>query len=165
MILERPEGFDELFSMLGDADIMTCGPDTERSANTAGFICRTSALKDIIKHFQDHFIPFKNYEKYTMEFGNAEGRFCRAIKDLGLKQVSVEPPYNDQLHKSGYGTWYEKIGFRHIHAEHNYAYRYKGIPPEYKYLDERFMGDEYKVIKEYWETKDDKLLENWWCKS
>jgi len=164
MVLEKPEGFEELFSLLGDADVMSGGPVTDRSVNTAGFIVRTSALKAIVRHFEEHFIPFENYEKYTQEFGNAEGRFGRAISDLKLKQVVVEPPYNDQLHKPGYGTWYKILGFRHIHAEHNYAYRYKGIPPEPKYLDERFLGDEYRIIKAYWENQDIKILENWWIK-
>lgn len=163
-ILEHPENFQILFDLLGDADIMSCGPVTDRSVNTTGFIARTSALKAIMQHFEKHFIPFENYEKYTQEFGNAEGRFGRAIKDLGLKQVIVESPYNDQLHISGYGTWYKTIGLRHIHAEHNYAYRYKGIPPEPKYFDSRFMGDEYNQIKTYWETKDMKILENWWAR-
>lgn len=163
-ILEKPEGFPKLMELLGDADIMTSGPDDERHANTAGFIAKTSALRAIVKHFQDNFIPFENYERTTNDFGNAEGRFGRAIHDLGLKQVVVAPPYNDQLHKPGFGTWYDVVGFRHIHAEHNYAYRYKGIPPEPKYLDPRFMGDEYNRIKEYWETKDMEILKSWWAK-
>lgn len=163
-ILERPEGFPELLKLLGDGDIMTCGHNDKRYANTAGFIAKASALKAILKHFQDHFIPFEVYEKYTQDIGNAEGRLGRAIKDLNLKLVDVDPPNDDMLMEPGQGTWYDLIGFRHIHAEHNCAYRRKGIPPEIKYLDERFMGDEYKQIKRYWETKDPKILEEWWAK-
>jgi len=164
-ILEKPEGFEKLFSLIGDADIMTCGHDEPgKYANTAGFIAKSSALKAIMKHIQDHFIPFDIYEKYTQGIGNAEGRLGRAIKDLGLKQVIVEPPSDDMLKIPGTGRWYHEIGFRHIHAEHNYAYRYKGLPPEAKWLDPRFMGDEYSRIKEYWKTKDTKILEDWWAK-
>jgi hypothetical protein len=163
-ILEKPEGFPELFALMGDADIMTSGPDYERAANTAGFIAKASALRAIVKHMQDHFIPWDVYEKYTQELGNTEGRFGRAIKDLGLKKVTVTPPADDMFKVPGKGTWYDLIGFRHIHAEHNHAYRNKGIPPDVKYLDSRFMGDEYRQIKEYWETKDMKILENWWAK-
>ena len=164
-ILEKPEGFPALFALLGDADIMSCGPVTERSVNTTAFIAKTEAVIAIMKHFEEHFIPFENYEKFTQEFGNAEGRFGRAIKDLGLKQVIVEPPLNEQIPAPGQGTWFDLVGLRHLHYEHNYAYRYKGIPPEPKYFDERFMGDEFRVIKEYWETKDMKILEEWWCKT
>ena len=176
-ILEKPEGFEQLFSLLGDGDIMTSGPNYESppTANTAGFIAKTSSLLKIVQHFQDHFIPFEVYEKYTQDIGNAEGRLGRAIKDLGLKLVQVDYPIDDQgrgddmfrVHpdkRRQKGTWYDLIGFRHIHSEHNYAYRYKAIPPEPKYLDQRFMGDEFNTITKYHETKDMELLKSWWAK-
>lgn len=162
-ILEKPEGFDKLFNLLGDGDVMTSGPDYENASNTAGFLIKTSALLKVVQHMQDHFIPFEVYEKYTQSIGNAEGRFGRAIKDLGLKQISIDPPGDDMLKVPGQGTWYDLIGFRHIHAEHNHAYRRRLIPPHYKYLDSRFMGDEYNLIKKYWDTQDKKVLENWWA--
>ena len=168
-VLEKPENFDKLFELLGDADYMSYGPNTETTESTC-FIAKTSALKKIMQHFQDHFIPWDEYEKYTQEFGNAEARFARAIKDLGLKKVVVEPGICaghtpcEQLHQYGHGTWYDIVGFRHIHGEHNYAYRNRTLPPHYKYLDPRFMGDEYNRIKEYWDTQDIKVLENWWAK-
>ena len=163
-ILEKPEGFQQLFDMLGDGDIMTSGPDYENAANTAGFIVRSSALLKIVQHMQDHFIPWDVYEKYTNSIGNAEGRFGRAIHDLKLKQITIEPPGDDMLRLPGKGSWYHTVGFRHIHAEHNHAYRSKGIPPHYRYLDERFMGDEYRIIKEYWDTGNSELLTGWWAK-
>jgi hypothetical protein len=48
--------------------------------------------------------------------------------------------------------------------KNNYAYRYKAIPPEPKYFDSRFMGDEFNSITKYWETKDNTILESWWAK-
>ena len=163
-ILEKPENFEQLFNLMGDADFMGCGPDSEKMINTAAFIAKSSAFKKIAQHFQDHFIPFEVYEKYTQDIGNAEGRFARAIQDLGLKIKTVAPPMNEQLHVKGQGTWYDLVGLRHIHGEHNYAYRYKGIPPEIEYFDERFTCDEYKTIKKYWETKDMELIKAWWAK-
>lgn len=164
-ILEKPEGFQELFSLLGDADIMTSGPDYENAANTAGFIAKSSALRAIVKHVQDHFIPFEVYEKYTQELGNAEGRFGRAIKDLNLKQVKVEPPNDDMFKIPGKGTWYDLVGFRHIHSELNNAYRNRGIPPPSKHLDKRFTAEhDLKFIKLYEETNDIKVLEDWWIR-
>ncbi len=164
-VIEKPEGFWEVFNMLGDADILTCGHDEPgKYANTAGFFVKSKALMAIVQHMQDHFIPWDVYEKYTNEIGNAEGRFGKAIADLGLKQVIVEPPGDDMLRTYGKGLWWEKMGFRHIHSEHNYAYRNKGIPPHYKYLDPRFMGDEYNKIKEYWDTQDLTVLEDWWAR-
>jgi hypothetical protein len=166
MVLEKPEGFDKLFELLGDNDLIGYA-SSERSFSTGGFLAKTTALKQIIQHVEAHFLPFENYEKYTQEFGNAEGRFARAIKDLNLKVTPVEPPFNEQLHKPGFGTWYETLRFRHIHGEMNFSYRHKSPPifPFYKYLDERFLGDaDKKYLKLYEETKDKNVLENWYAK-
>ncbi|HDZ77134.1 MAG TPA: hypothetical protein ENH41_03525 [Candidatus Omnitrophica bacterium] len=164
-ILEKPENFHMLIEKLGDADILGCGPVKDNSFNTAGMFAKTSALKAMIQHFQDHFIPFEVYEKYTLDIGNTEGRFAKAIKDLGLKVVTVSEPCDEQMGRVEQGWWYENLGFKHIHALHNIAYRYKGIPPHHKYLDNRFVGGEYETIKKYHETGDKKLLEEWWVKS
>lgn len=169
-VLEKPENFPQLFDLLGDADIMSYGPSTETAESTC-FIAKTSSLKAIMKHYQDHFIPWDVYEKYTQEFGNAEGRFARAIKDLGLRVKRVEPgrcPTHmqcEQLHQPGHGTWYDIVGFRHIHGELGYAYRYKGVPPPLKYLDERYTSsNDLSAIKKYEETGDLKVLAGWWAK-
>lgn len=163
-IIERPEGFPALLALLGDCDLMSSGPDLPREIGTAGLLMRTSAFMKIAKHMIDHVVPFEEYEKSTQDFGNTEGRLATAVRDLGLKTRVVEAPHNEQLHIPGKGTWYELIGFRHIHGEHNYAHRYKAIPPEPQYFDERFMGDEYRQIKAYHDTKDMSILENWWAK-
>lgn len=164
-VLEKPEGFEKLFELIGDCDVMTCGHDEPgKYANTAGFIIKSSAFLKVVQHFQDHFIPFEVYEKHTASIGNAEGRFGRAIADLNLKQKIVDPPIDDMLRVPGKGTWYDLVGFRHIHSEHNHAYRNRGIPPHYKYLDERSMGGEYHLIKEYWDTGNISILENWWAR-
>lgn len=162
-IMEKPENFDKLLEHMGNHDVLSYYSDN-RSVGTC-FIAKTSALVKIVQHIQDHFIPFEVYEKYTQEFGNAEGRFSRAIKDLGFSLAPVEQPFNEQMHKPGHGTWYDIVGYRHIHGEHNYAYRRRGIPPHYKYLDERFVGGEYQILKKYWdEGQDAKVLEQWWAK-
>ena len=162
-IVEKPEGFPELLAYMGDADVMSYGPNSDTSVSTC-FIIKSAALKRVMQHVQDHFIPWDVYEKYTMEIGNAEGRFAKAIKDCSLTIKPVDPPYNEQMHLPGQGTWHKLIGFRHIHGEHNYAYRNKGIPPHYKYMDPRFMGDEYNRIKEYWDTGNQAILEGWWAR-
>ena len=163
-IIEKPEGFPKMIEALGDADIMSSGPALEREIGTAGLLMRSEAFFKIDKHMIDHVVPFEEYEKSTQEFGNTEGRLAHAVKDNNLKQVIVEPGFNEQLHVPGKGFWYDTIGFRHTHGEHNYAHRYHKIPPHYDYFDERFMGDEYKQIKAYWETKDETILHNWWAK-
>ena len=165
-VLEKPEGFPQLFELMGDADIMTSGPDRDEppAANTAGFIVKSSALMAITKHIFDHLVPWENYEKYTQSIGNMEGRFGKAIQDLGLKQKRVSPPLEDMFRQPGNGTWAELLGFRHIHAELNHAYRNRGIPPPLKYMDERFAAPhDLKYIKLYEETGDPKVLEEWYA--
>jgi hypothetical protein len=166
-IIEKPEGFPKILEALGDADLMSSGPSLEREIGTAGLLMRTPAFFKIAQHMTDHVIPFSEYEKSTQEFGNTEGRLAVAVKDLGLKQVIVEPPYNEQFHKPGYGFWYKTIGFRHVHGELNYGYRYKGVPklPFFKYLDERYLADaDRNYLKLYEETKDPNVLKDWYAK-
>lgn len=169
-VLEKLEGFEKLVDEMGNADIMSAGPTLEREIGTASFLVRGKAFVEIAKHMNNHMVPFEEYEKSTQDFGNTEGRLAVAVRDLGLKKKIVETgkcPHHsqcEQFHVPGHGFWYNTIGFRHIHGEHNYAYRYKGIPPHHKYLDPRFMGDEYKQIKKYWDTGDKKILEEWWSK-
>lgn len=120
-ILEWPENFWTLLNMMGDADIFFVGWDDSTAkpmANTTGFLAKTSAALAIIQHVQDHFVPFEVYEKFSAELGSGEVRFARACLDLKLKVVKpVESPYDLQLSRPGYGTWYKTIGFRHLHGE------------------------------------------------
>jgi hypothetical protein len=168
-ILEKPENFQQIIDMLGDGDILGVGwePNGDRPIfNTTGFLAKTEAAVAIMEHFRDRLIPLDNYEKYCDIVGNTESRFAVAITELGLKlKIAPKNPFNTQLHKPG-GSWYDIIGFRHIHAEHNYAYRYRGIPPHYKYLDERHISStEYNTVKEYWDNGcKQEVLDNWYAK-
>jgi len=164
-IIENPEGFPKLLEALGDGDIMSTGPTLEREIGTAGLLMRSSAFFKIAKHMTDHVIPFEEYEKSTQEFGNTEGRLAVAVRELGLKITPCEPAKTEQMHEPGHGFWAQTLGFRHIHGELNRAYRYKGIPPPTKYLDARYISEnDMRAIKGYEETKDMKILEDWWAK-
>ncbi len=70
-------------------------------------------------------------------------------------------PLSTQVHKPG-GTWYDILGFRHIHGEWNYAHRYKDIPPPAEYIDETFWHGKRELVKKYYETKDKKFLDQWY---
>ena len=164
-ILEKPEGFPQIMEMLGDADIMGAGWETNGGRelfNTTSFIAKTEAAQAMMKHFQDHLIPIDNYEKYAERLGNTESRFAVAIKELGLKVKKVpKNPLSTQVHKTG-GTWYDILGFRHIHGEWNYAHRYKDIPPPAKYIDETYWKKKRELVEKYYETKDKKFLQQWY---
>lgn len=168
-VLEKPEGFPKIMEMLGDADIMGCGYEDNNGRelfNTTSFIAKTSAIQAIMKHFRDHLIGIETYEKNAERVGNAEGRFAIAIKELGLKVKKVPVnPVNTQVAKPG-GTWYDILGFRHIHGEFNNSHRRKLIPPPPQYLDDRYMRAKINIIKAYYietdEAKKQALLEKWW---
>jgi hypothetical protein len=168
-VLEKPEGFPKIMEMLGDADIMGCGYEDNGGRhlfNTTSFIAKTSAIQAIMVHFRDHLIGIDTYEKLAERMGNTEGRFAIAIKDLGLKVKKVPVnPVNTQVALPG-GTWYDILGFRHIHGEWNHAHRRKGIPPHPKYLDNRYMKGKVNLAKQYYDEKDEKkkqqILEKWW---
>jgi len=168
-ILEKPEGFPKIMEMLGDGDIMGCGYENNNGRelfNTTSFIAKTSAIQKIMIHFRDHLIGIDKYEKYAERLGNTEGRFAIAIKELGLKIKKVpKNPVNTQVNKPG-GTWYDILGFRHIHGEWNNAYRRKQIPPHPKYIDDRYITAKVNLCKEYYKEKDEKkknkILQKWW---
>lgn len=165
-IIEKPEGFQALLDLMGDADFMSAGPVLEREIGTAGFIIKGKHLPALAKHLIDHVVPFEEYEKSTQEFGNTEGRMAVAVRDLGLKQAIVPVmPKNDQLHFP-HGTWFDMIGMRHIHGEFNHAYRYKAMPPPLKYFDERYLGShDLNALREWERTNDIRVIEEWWCKT
>ena len=143
--------------MLGDNDIFPVGYEENGGRpilNTTGIFARREALLKMMNHFEKNFIPYENYERTCDLMGNCEGRMAIAAKDLGIKiAIPEKNPFNTQLHKKG-GTWFDVLGFRHVHAEYGHAYKHKEGFPELKYFDERYMGSEYEKIKEYWNDKE-----------
>ena len=164
-VLDKPEGFDKLLSLIGDGDIMGCGPDTETEMSSGAYIVKSKVLLQIVQYMQNHFIPFENYEKYITICG-AEERLICAIKEFGLKKIEVaESPTPDCTHDLK-GTWYDLIGLRHIQGELDYAFKKGLIPPHSKYIDGKYLQEiyNYKLVKEYWDTMDMNVLKNWWHK-
>lgn len=171
-VIEKPEGFPKLLKMFEDsgADIFPIGWEQNNGRpllNTTSFLAKSEAIKAIMNHFMKHLIGIDNYEKYTDRLGNTESRFHIACDELGLKILKPEEnPIDTQVSSPGVGTWYKEIGFRHIHAEYNKAYRKKGIPPHHKFLDGRYMKAKIALVKAYHNETDpekkQKILETWW---
>ena len=164
-ILEKPEGFEELFSMLGDGDIMTVGPDNDEEISSGAFFVKSDVFLRLVQYMQDHFIPFEKYEQYQ-EMGGAESRIRKAIDKFRLKMVSVPDFPNPDCMYDLKGTWYDLVGLRHLQGEVDYAWKFHQIPPHYKYFDERYLLSQYnyRLIKKYWDTMDMSVLEDWWLK-
>lgn len=166
-IIDKPEGFGELLTLMGDADIMTCGPDLDDWVANGAFIIKSEYFVPMVKFMQDTYIPFENYEKYS-NFVNGESRMAYFINNFGLKKMSVPKPTGENWDDPIIipGTWNEIVGLRHIHGELDYSFKRKLIPPHYKYLEEKYLLPvyNYKLVKEYWDTQDIKVLNNWWRK-
>jgi hypothetical protein len=113
---------------------------------------------------QDTFIPFEKYEQNIHKFHNAEERMAHAIPSLGLKKLTVPKPMIWDRKGTPPGTWYTMVGARHIHGELDYALKKRIIPPHHKFLDEKYLPEiyNYKLIKEYWDSGNIEILENWW---
>jgi len=142
-VVERPENISILLESMGDSDFYPIGWDETQSkpmCNTTGFIIRSKWIQPMMQHIQDHLIPFEVYEKYSAKLGSGEVRFAQAVIDLGLKLKKPErSPFNLQLSTPG-GTWYETIGFRHIHGEYKDGLsktNIGGIP--WQYIDQRYL--------------------------
>jgi hypothetical protein len=140
-IVEHPENFPVLIDMMGDADIFFVGWDDTTArpmANNTGFIVKKEAALAMMKHIQDHFIPFEVYEKYSAKLGSGEVRFANAVLELGLKNFKApKNPVDLQLSSPG-GTWYETIGFRHIHGEVKTS-RFKNNSEFLDYVDFEYL--------------------------
>jgi hypothetical protein len=162
-VLDKPDGFDQLLSLMGDGDVMGAGPDFEDELHTGACIYRSSAFVKIVQYMQDHFIPFDKYEQY-LSMGGAEWRAMAAIKEYGLKLVEPPVPGTWNCTHDLHGTWYDLVGLRHIQGELDYAYKFRLIPPHYKYIDGKYLDKlyNYALIKEYWDTNDEKVLDRWW---
>lgn len=164
-VLDKPEGFEELFSMMGSGDIMTCGPNNDIEISSGAYIVKSKVFMDIVQYMQDHFIPFEKYEEF-LHMGGAESRIRAAIHEMNLKLIDMpSDPEPDCTHNLK-GTWFDLVGLRHIHGEVDYAYKKRLIPPHYKYIDAKNLLPvyNYELIKQYWDTGDLKVLENWWLK-
>lgn len=170
-IIEKPEGFETLFEMFrkSDADIFPCGWEENNGRpllNTTCFIAKTSAIQKMMVHFRDNFVPIDTYEKKVDIMGNTESRFHIATKELGLKVLKPEKnPVNTQVAEPS-GMFFDVMGFRHIHGEWNNAHRRHKIPPDPKYIDDRYMTSKVKLAQKYYNEKDviekEKLLKQWW---
>lgn len=154
-IMEKPEKFEDLRVMMGDADMFPLAWNPKKpSCGTAAFIAKTKHQVEFWRGFAD---------TLHKPQGNAEARLGRYYKSNKLKVVHFEPgPLPHQM-PNPKSTWYNTIGLRHLHAEHKIR-RWKKLEPiEEKYCDTRFLnGNEQKSVLQYWKTGEKKFLKKWW---
>ena len=154
-IMERPENFEQLRKLMGDADIYPLAWNPNKpSCGTAAFIAKTEIQVDFWKEFA---------RTLHKPMGNAEARLGRYYKQNKLNVFHDSPgpmPHQMPQPKS---TWYKTVGLRHLHAEHKIRRWQHEEPIEEKYCDKRFLnGNEQKSVAQYWKTGDKKYLKQWW---
>lgn len=156
IILEKPEGVNKLFEVLGDGDIIACEYIPGRYLGTMVWLAKTDVAITMWE---------MNMEKlYQQNFGNAEARMGIFAKQLGLKVIPVTNPadhhFKDWSHRN---TFRDILGIRHLHAEHKVRRWEKKEPIEEKYFDKRFLNThELNTLVKYWKTGDKKFLQKWW---
>jgi len=156
-VMETPENFPQIIEMLGDGDIFPNHyEESRRYAGTMGWIGKTDLMLDF---FQQYRKELHMYSRTT------EGRLWFYIKDNNLKVIKPENP-PEYYRVVSPGTWYNILGFRHIHAEHKVHRQRKLPPPDKKFYDlnppEYHRGGEWAMLQKYWETKDEGFLKQWW---
>lgn len=155
-IMEKPEGVDKLFGMLGDADMIACEYHPGKYLGTMAWMAKTDVALKLWE------MNFKNL--YRNNLGNAEARMGIFAKKLDLKIVTVKNPsdhhFKDWKFKS---TFKEVLGIRHLHAEHKVRRWDKTKPVEEKYFDKLFLNQHEKnTLLNYWKTGEKKFLKQWW---
>lgn len=154
-IMERPENFEKLREMMGDADMFPLAWNPKKpSCGTAAFIAKTEPQLKFWRDFA---------RTVHIPMGNAEARMGRYYKENNLKVLHFEPgPLAHQMPQPK-STWYKTVGLRHLHAEHKIRRWDRMEPIEEKYCDKRFLnGNEQKSVGMYWKTGEKKHLEKWW---
>ncbi|MHA1817081.1 MAG: hypothetical protein ACTSX1_13855 [Candidatus Heimdallarchaeaceae archaeon] len=154
-IMERPQNFQQLRDMMGDADIFPLAWNHKKpSCGTAAFIAKIDPQVKFWREFANTLHQPK---------GNAEARLGRFYIENKLKVFhNSSGPMSHQMPNKN-SDWYNTVGLRHLHAE-NKLRRWTNKPPvEKQYFDQRFMTpNERRCLTAYWKDGDVKNLKNWW---
>lgn len=125
-VMERPDGIHKIIEMLGDADLFPCHYEENRPySGTMGWIGKTDIMLDF----------FHTYRKEAYMYSRTtEGRLWYYIKE---KKLNIVKPVNcpEFFKIPSPGTWYDILGFRHIHAEWKVRPTLGMKPVEEKYMD------------------------------
>jgi hypothetical protein len=154
-IMERPENFQQLRDMMGDADIFPLAWNPRKpSCGTAAFIAKAEHQVKFWREFANTLHQPK---------GNAEARLGRYYVKNKLKVFHNYPgPMSHQMPNKK-SDWYNIVGLRHLHAENKKRRWESKLPIEREYFDERFMTpNERKCLTAYWDTGDEEHLKKWW---
>jgi hypothetical protein len=164
--VEKPEGFKDLITYLGDNDIMA-GQNVGEMLHTADVICKVEAFHKIF----DKIAEFMRYP--VMGSRSPEVMLQDVVQKLGLKvkYVDQNPMFQGAVDPyarlGGSSTFKDIIGFRNLFAEQEEAWNNGWEPLDRKYFDNYHdwvycIGDEKETLCNYYDTKDRRYLMQWW---
>lgn len=166
-LVEKPEGFKDVISLLGDGDLMS-GQSQDGLIHTAAVMYKIDAFNQIFDYMAEQMrVP-------VIGSRSPEVMLREAIVVLGLnvKHAPKQPrdPADGTLDVYAcYGqdsTWKDLLGFRNLFAEYEVAGNEGRDPGVEKYVD-LYMdclywgGEERETICKFWETGDRRYLYMW----
>jgi hypothetical protein len=166
-IIEKPEGFTELKTILGDGDFMSGQSSPNGTIHTADIFFRRETFDKIINYME-------NRMRYPIWASQSPEALLRdAVDELKLKETFAKQPllpygsidyYCTQNLES---TWKKVLGFRNLYAEMEYRENngLEPLPKEYfdDYRNWFYMREGWKeTICKYYDTKDRRYLMQYW---
>lgn len=166
-IIEKPEGFKDLISLLGNNDLMA-GQSHDEVLHTADIIFKVDAFHKIFDIYGEKMrVP-------VIGSRSPENTMKECIAELELKVAHVEKQPRDQdgsidmyARYDQDSTWKDLLGFKNLFAIQETAWNYGLQPLPRKYVDDYedwiyFSGEEKETICKYYETGDMRYLYMWW---
>ena len=157
-IMEKPQAIADIRVLLGENDIISCEWHKDKYLGTMAFLGK---IDPIMKMWDMNLSRM-----YQYNFGNAEARMGKFAAELGLNVVEVENPEDPHHKPPGVkGLFRNKLGLRHLHAEHKVRRWERMEPIEPWYCEMEYLNTHEKnTLQKYWEKGHQQDLFAWWKK-
>lgn len=166
-LIERPEGLEEVKTLLGHGDFIAGQSEPRRTIHTACVLYRIEALEKIMEYMTARM-------RHTIIGGTSPECLLRdAVDTLKLKEIFGQSPRLPDGDIDWYctinapSTWKTLLGFRNLYSEQEDRTNNRRELLNPKYLDPYrnwlyFNSDERRMMCKYYETLDRRWLYMWW---
>lgn len=173
-VFDKPEGVDEMISILGDGDLMAVSssstPHNTGSVHSNSVLFKREAFNKVVDYMYLHFeTPLIGYGCKNLDKLLAEAIIANKLKETIAPKQPIYPLDDTIDHYCCYGqtsTWQEVMGFHNLFAEYITASEERLEPPNKKYIDDYkdylYFDDSNTTIVEYYRTGDRRYLYQWW---
>lgn len=152
-IITRPKGIHELQNVLDaeGTDLICSEYIPGQAAGAVSYLAKLDAIIPIIDlMIKDAYV---SHAPDGSAYGNIEGRFAKAIQQLGFKCSKVNNPVHSQFSYGYRGTWGDCLGFKHLHGMEKWrqSVHHKPLPREW--YDTRYLSHgELEILQKFWDT-------------